>query len=452
MVKILAILILVCSILSHQADASEPLRVGIHSDNRTLEFLTSNKEPAGILVDLWLEWAQQSGTELEFVAVDQANSTTLLREGKIDLLANAPAGEDFDYSPAYLRFDYTLFTLRNVRPETPEDFPARTGLLADDIPYIDPVKLSNLHIRQYSDYIELLKALEDGDINYLLANTSQLIMAINNTSLMKLHFPQKSYYERPIRAAVRKNQPELLEKVTTGLAAIDPARQARIINKWMPSTFGYRVFWPLIGFAFFIVLATILLTTVWVMNQRLKQQVWLATRELTDQANTDPLTRLINQRHFMNILSELLDQPRQDSRLGILLYLDLDNFKPVNDLLGHESGDIVLQVIAGRLRNMLRGQDYVARLGGDEFALLLIDDSSDELDPETVARRVEEHVATPIMVQNQKIQVRCSIGITELIAGDQPQEVLNRADKAMYSVKLARRRDLEPALDLNQSE
>lgn len=445
MVKILVVLILISSILSHQAIATEPLRVGIHSDNRTLEFLTSKQEPAGILVDLWLEWALKSGTELEFVAIDQANGTTLLREGKIDLLANAPAGEDFDYSPAYLRFDYTLFTMRNVRPETPDDFPARTGLHADDIPYIDPVKLNNLQIRQYSDYIELLKALEDGNINYLLANTSQLIMAINNTRLMKLHFPQKSYYERQIRAAVRKNQPELLEKITTGLAAIDPARQARIINKWMPSTVGYRIFWPFIGFSFFIALATILLTTVWVMNQRLKQQVWLATRELTDQANTDPLTRLINRRHFMNFLKELLDQPKHENRLGILLYLDLDNFKPVNDRLGHDAGDIVLQVIAERLRNMLRDQDYVARLGGDEFALLLIDDSSNNLDAETVARRIEENIAAPIVVKNQRIQLRCSIGSTDLKAGDQPQEVLNRADKAMYSVKAVRRHNTTAA-------
>jgi diguanylate cyclase (GGDEF)-like protein len=452
MVKILVVLILICSALSHQAAGTELLKVGIHSNNKTLEFVTSKGEPAGILVDLWREWARQSGIMMEFVAVDQANGTALLHEGKIDLLANAPPGEDFLYSPAYHTFDYSIFSLRNIRPQTPEDFPPRTGLHADDIPYIDPVKLNNLETRYYADHLELLNALENGDINYLLANTSQLILEINNTRLMKLNFPQKKFYEYPIRAALRHNKPQLLEKITTGFAAIDPDRRDNIFKKWMPSTVGYRIFWPFIGFAFFIMLSTILMTIVWAMNQRLKQQVWLATRELTDQANTDPLTRLINRRHFMNILSELLEQPRQNSRFGILLYLDLDNFKPVNDRLGHEAGDVVLQVIAGRLRNMLRGQDYVARLGGDEFALLLIDDSSEELDAETVARRVEEHVAAPIMVQNQRTQIRCSIGITKLKAGDQPQEVLNRADQAMYSVKLVRRRGLDPAHDVDQSE
>ncbi|WP_049824404.1 GGDEF domain-containing protein [Desulfurivibrio alkaliphilus] len=160
---------------------------------------------------------------------------------------------------------------------------------------------------------------------------------------------------------------------------------------------------------------------------------------MSDQANTDPLTGLINRRYFMEILNDLLKQPNHGNRLGTLLFLDLDNFKPVNDQLGHDAGDIALQVIAERLRNLLREQDYVARLGGDEFVLLFTGDSSNNLDSETVAQRVEANIAAPIMVKKKKINLGCSIGTTQLKKGDDPQEVLNRADKAMYAVKFARR-------------
>ncbi|ADH86752.1 substrate-binding periplasmic protein [Desulfurivibrio alkaliphilus] len=278
---VVVILFLVSPILCHQPVAAEPLRVGIHSGNRTLEFVTNNGDPAGILVDLWREWAQHSGMELEFVAVEPSKGTTLLGKGKIDVLANAPPGKDVDYTPAYLTFDYSLHALMSFHPETPGHFPARIGIRTDDLLYIDPTKLNNLQVQQYSDHVEIFKALENGHIDYLLANSSQLILAINNMRLRKLHFPRKSFYQQPIRAAVQKNQAQLLNEITTGLATIDSARKARSLKRWMPSTIGYRIFWPFIGLAFFMVLSTILVITVWLMNQRLKQHVWRATRAMS---------------------------------------------------------------------------------------------------------------------------------------------------------------------------
>jgi len=162
-------------------------------------------------------------------------------------------------------------------------------------------------------------------------------------------------------------------------------------------------------------------------------------QKLVDLANTDTLTGLINRRFFMEKLREVLSSPGRERQPAALLYLDLDDFKPINDKMGHEAGDLVLQVVAGRIRHLLREGDMAARLGGDEFALLLMKDGTHHLDPDMVARRVEEQLSMPMTIKNQVVTVGSSIGVVRLSPGDDPEEVINRADQNMYLIKHARR-------------
>ena len=161
--------------------------------------------------------------------------------------------------------------------------------------------------------------------------------------------------------------------------------------------------------------------------------------KLIDLANTDTLTGLVNRRFFMEKLRETLSSPGRERQPAALLYLDLDDFKPINDRMGHEAGDLVLQVVAGRIRHLLREGDMAARLGGDEFALLLMKSASHNLDPDMVAKRVEEQLTLPMTIKDQVISVGCSIGTVRLSPGDDPQDVINRADHEMYRVKHRKR-------------
>jgi diguanylate cyclase (GGDEF)-like protein/PAS domain S-box-containing protein len=154
------------------------------------------------------------------------------------------------------------------------------------------------------------------------------------------------------------------------------------------------------------------------------------------QAFHDLLTNLPNRRLFMDRLSQTLRHTeRRRERKVALLFMDLDNFKIVNDSLGHELGDQLLVAVVERLRNSLRPEDTLARLGGDEFTVLIEDVGSPE-NVVRVAERIVEDLRGPFVIEGREVFVSASIGIA---MGDartkSSEELLRDADTAMYQAK-----------------
>ena len=149
----------------------------------------------------------------------------------------------------------------------------------------------------------------------------------------------------------------------------------------------------------------------------------------------DSLTDLANRALFMDRLDHALARAARHRRKIAVLFLDLDNFKAVNDSLGHEAGDRLLLHVARRLRGCLRAEDTIARLGGDEF-VVLIEDVSDVDGACIVADRVIAELQSPCAVGGRQVLVRASIGIA--LSGPDlrgPDELLRNADMAMYLAK-----------------
>jgi diguanylate cyclase (GGDEF)-like protein len=156
--------------------------------------------------------------------------------------------------------------------------------------------------------------------------------------------------------------------------------------------------------------------------------------ELRFQAYHDPLTGLANRTLFLERSEEKLDRARPDG-MPVLLFLDLDDFKIVNDTLGHAAGDRLLIDVADRLRDVLRPEDIAARLGGDEFAVLL-DDGPELQGAVSVAERIIEALRAPFLIQGQEITVGASIGVAAARTGaEAAHELLRNADVAMYKAK-----------------
>jgi diguanylate cyclase (GGDEF)-like protein len=171
-------------------------------------------------------------------------------------------------------------------------------------------------------------------------------------------------------------------------------------------------------------------------NSRLLRTVDASLRQLRDsqaelahQSSHDTLTEIPNRALFEERVTAQLDSGEQ---FHVALF-DLDDFKVVNDRLGHTTGDALLKVVSRRLRHRLRPTDTVARLGGDEFTLLL--PGRDAEQTAALLRELVDAVQQPVLLHGQDMVVRISAGVTAGQTGDTPEEVLRRADVAMYAAK-----------------
>ncbi|MDX6254192.1 MAG: diguanylate cyclase [Frankiales bacterium] len=168
------------------------------------------------------------------------------------------------------------------------------------------------------------------------------------------------------------------------------------------------------------------------------RQLFLASQaqqsQLRHRAFHDPLTGLANRALFTDRVGHALDLHRRTLRPLAVVFCDLDDFKAVNDTLGHDIGDALLVALADRFRASARAGDTVARLGGDEFGILI----EDEGEALALAQRILTDLAAPIMLADRQLRVRASIGVATIAGTDPPvdgQELLKRADVAMYAAK-----------------
>jgi diguanylate cyclase (GGDEF)-like protein/PAS domain S-box-containing protein len=162
-----------------------------------------------------------------------------------------------------------------------------------------------------------------------------------------------------------------------------------------------------------------------------------AQAALARQATHDPLTGLPNRRLLIEALITALADLGRGHRTGTvaLMFVDLDRFKLVNDVLGHDAGDALLRTAAARLRNAVRAHDMVARFGGDEFVVLL-QHVADRGELHDVAQRILDAIATPIQVGGETADVGASVGIaTASGPDDDPDALVRNADAAMYRAK-----------------
>jgi diguanylate cyclase (GGDEF)-like protein len=171
-------------------------------------------------------------------------------------------------------------------------------------------------------------------------------------------------------------------------------------------------------------------------------QLGIALQQIADQqelmrlSRTDSLTGLLNRRAFMDELTGAIERTRRNGESSAVLYLDLDNFKTVNDLYGHAEGDNVLKQIAHILRSSTRRYDYVARLGGDEFAIWI-----ENIDKKSLRRRIAAIIASSGEIFANKGTAEAPLGLSvgaalhQLGSRETPEQILKRADAAMYQGK-----------------
>ncbi len=159
-----------------------------------------------------------------------------------------------------------------------------------------------------------------------------------------------------------------------------------------------------------------------------------AEARISHLARYDALTALPNRLNFRDEIGRLLAVSRNADRLSALLFVDLDQFKQVNDTLGHPCGDELLCAVAERLRGMLRPEDFVARFGGDEFVVFQQDIESHE-DAAGLARRIVDRLSERYKIDNHLVEIGASVGIAMTSPGITADTLLKNADMALYRAK-----------------
>jgi diguanylate cyclase (GGDEF)-like protein len=159
-----------------------------------------------------------------------------------------------------------------------------------------------------------------------------------------------------------------------------------------------------------------------------------AEARISHLARYDELTALPNRLNFRDEIERLLAVPHDTGRLSALLFVDLDQFKQVNDTLGHPCGDRLLGMVADRLREMLRPEDFVARFGGDEFVVFRQNIESAE-DAAALARRIVDRLSERYEIDNHMVEIGASIGIATTSPGVKADHLLKNADMALYRAK-----------------
>jgi diguanylate cyclase len=171
------------------------------------------------------------------------------------------------------------------------------------------------------------------------------------------------------------------------------------------------------------------------MAGRMRHAVRRAENHLHYLAHVDPVTELPNRHEFNESMAFALERAdRQESSVGLLL-LDLDNFKVVNDTLGHNCGDTLLKLVAQRLKTVLRASDIICRIGGDEF-VVIVEPAECATDLASVARKILHALAAPFGIDSHQLYVSASIGVSLYPLDARDVQTLTRnADTAMYYAK-----------------
>ncbi|MEA3369940.1 MAG: GGDEF domain-containing protein, partial [Campylobacterota bacterium] len=170
-------------------------------------------------------------------------------------------------------------------------------------------------------------------------------------------------------------------------------------------------------------------------EKRAQEEILRQKQNLAKQAYYDTLTALPNRVLFYDRLSQAITKSKRTNKEFAIMFIDLDNFKEVNDTLGHDTGDLVLIEIAMRLKDSLRGVDTVARLAGDEF-LVMIEDIDSKGSVKNIAQKLLNSLSKVLTIDENELYITSSIGVSLYPDHTQdPKVLVKHADQAMYKAK-----------------
>ncbi|MFI5995513.1 aminotransferase class I/II-fold pyridoxal phosphate-dependent enzyme [Streptomyces sp. NPDC051362] len=286
---------------------------------------------------------------------------------------------------------------------------------------------------------EIIRRESEAYFRTLVRNTSDVILVIEDDNTVRYASPSaQNVFGAPVLVGSRL--PELVdvqdrERVTSALAAMREGGPSESDDHWWVRHGGDRIEVEVrcSDLRREHTVGGLMITLRDVTEQRRLEH------ELTQRAFHDPLTGLPNRTLLLERVERALLRGRREATLTCLLFIDLDDFKIVNDTSGHSTGDRLLTAVGERLSGALRRTDTAARLGGDEFAVLM-EDAQQPLDAELLAAQVIQTLSRPFPLLEGSVSVSASVGVATARDSTGAEELLGHADLALYAAKAAGKR------------
>jgi diguanylate cyclase (GGDEF)-like protein len=452
--------IYLCISLTTQAlSATEPVkvRVGVEQ-NPPLSYFDASHHPAGLMVDILSYIAQQDGRQLEYVPCVWDACLDQLSRGEIDLMATIAHSSE----RAQL-YDFTATTVVNLWGQLyvseKSTISSYLDLEGKRIAVVNNethatafrglIKQFGLHTSYIvvASFQEVFEAIQDGRAD---AGVVGRLFAMAMEDGYKVKATQILFNPREVRyAATKGKHSKLLADIDRHLVALQNDRQSfyyQSLERWLGVTqkgglpVWLRTVMLIGGAALLLVVVVAIALRVQVKRRTLHLEQEIEGRkryevQLVRQATYDSLTNLPNRVLLCDRLEQAMVRAAQHGSVVPVMLIDLDNFKYVNDTLGHDAGDDLLCRVAERLRGAIRENDTLARLGGDEFVVLPTDLVNDNITI-TIAEKLQETLAEPFKLGDQEYFVTFSMGIAMFPQdGNTSEKLMKYADAAMYHAK-----------------
>ena len=430
------------------------LRMGVGTAFPPFQFVTKESgqhEFRGIVSDTIKLIEERMGVSMEPVFdISFKEALILGKQGVIDIfpaVANTPKRREFlNFTEPYISYPLVIISrddsqfigslsdLKNKRVAIIKHL-ANYSKLSTEYAHLD----INYHF--VKDVKSVLTAVSLYEADYAISNLAVASYLINSLGLSNLKVSAPTPWKNnKLSMGVRSDEPLLLTIIQKALNSITIEEKQSITQKWISIKYDALIDPWIVRYVIFPTSLFIMIMAVVVLwwNKVLKREVERrkkAEDKLYHAASHAPLTGLANRRLFIDRVEQAIKYSKRTKQQLAVVFIDLDDFKPINDNFGHKEGDKVLQEVANRLVGSVREADVAARFGGDEFVLLL-NNIKDEPAIRHLLHKLASKICDSIQIGKNNHMVKLSIGVAIYpMDGDNIDQLLNNADSSMYLSK-----------------
>lgn len=414
---------------------NQTIRVAVKKGWAPVEFMLENNQHRGLSIDYLSKIS--SLLNIKFSIINYSDDLDATQADVISAVGSN-LGEKNGFrslNQPFLMFPHAIYTNKNKKFNSLEDLKSsriaifKNGSLGHKI--LENYPNTKLVYADIAD--EAFDKLKSGAIDAYIGNEMVLDYHI---SVHHLAFVEKvglTPFSSSIYMAVQKDKPELASALEKSILVIGQNNNA-VLDNWRRTEDHYNpIFSVILGGL--LILFLFVSSRFYQLHKKSKKQNSESQQKIWHQANYDHLTQLPNRHLLQNRLEQAMERADR-SRLPLaVLFIDLDNFKQVNDISGHSVGDKLLTNAANRICKCVRSEDTTARFGGDEF-MIIMSDIHDMRSLEKICKKILIELKKPFDIDSDKFFISASIGVS-IYPNDSlnPEDLISYADQAMYESK-----------------